>query len=248
MRVEEFGTGPALLLLHGMPCQADELSALARALAVGHRVLLPELPGYGQSPRLDGKHDFPAVQAALLSLLRERDALDVALVGFSAGAYRAFALALSGELRVRAIASLSGLAGFDPSVKAAMAGFAQALRAGADLRPIAGPTFLSDGTVARRPEAVARVTRWLSACPREILAEELDGVADAEDLRPRLSELGCPILARAGELDRSVSPDCSRDIARLAPRATLELVPGVAHALLVEDEAATVASVLRAVG
>ena len=46
----ESGTGPSVLLLHGGGATHHEWSRVAPWLARGHRVIAPDLPGFGQSP------------------------------------------------------------------------------------------------------------------------------------------------------------------------------------------------------
>src|ERR1700733_847931 len=45
-----FGTGTPVLLIHGLFADKEQWTALARLLALrGHRVIVPDLPGYGRS-------------------------------------------------------------------------------------------------------------------------------------------------------------------------------------------------------
>jgi pimeloyl-ACP methyl ester carboxylesterase len=80
------------------------------------------------------------------------------------------------------------------------------------------------------------------------VAIALAGVArmpGAADLRPRLPQLTARLYARVGALDRACPPGCIDEIARLAPRGTLEIVLGCGHDLLREDGPATVAAIAR---
>lgn len=54
--IREIGVGKPVLLLPGCPVPADHLVPLARELSNDRRVLLPDLPGYGDSPRLVGRY------------------------------------------------------------------------------------------------------------------------------------------------------------------------------------------------
>ncbi|MFY1826587.1 alpha/beta fold hydrolase, partial [Myxococcus fulvus] len=49
----DWGKGPPVVLLHGIPTWSYLWSGLARALAASHRVLVPDLLGYGFSDRRD---------------------------------------------------------------------------------------------------------------------------------------------------------------------------------------------------
>src|SRR5215467_1261991 len=49
-RLLEAGSGPAVVLLHGHPDNADEWARLMRRLSARYRCIAPDLPGYGKSP------------------------------------------------------------------------------------------------------------------------------------------------------------------------------------------------------
>src|SRR5205807_4886577 len=49
--VRESGEGPPVVLLHGFPETGRCWQPVARALSEDHRVLVPDLPGYGRSAR-----------------------------------------------------------------------------------------------------------------------------------------------------------------------------------------------------
>jgi len=106
--------------------------------------------------------------------------------------------------------------------------------------------MLSPNFAARHPQARARVNDWLDATTSDVLSDELAAAALSEDLTPRLGELGAlPILARGGELDQAAPVAFSEAIAKSGKNATLEIVAGAGHALLVEDEEGSIDSVLR---
>jgi pimeloyl-ACP methyl ester carboxylesterase len=54
------------------------------------------------------------------------------------------------------------------------------------------------------------------------------------DLRPELAQLRCPALVLGAELDRTFPLACSRALAAALTGATLEVVPGAGHAVVVE--------------
>lgn len=68
MYVHRYGsTGPQIVLLHGIPGSAADLRAVAEILAADHRVLVPDLVGFGSSPRTGAVEELWAdAQAAAL--------------------------------------------------------------------------------------------------------------------------------------------------------------------------------------
>lgn len=67
--------------------------------------------------------------------------------------------------------------------------------------------------------------------PPEVIASECEACSVAEDYRPRLSALETQIRLRVGAEDAVTPVALVEEIAPLARRATVEIVPGCAHAL-----------------
>jgi pimeloyl-ACP methyl ester carboxylesterase len=100
----EKGSGPALILLHGGGPGASGMSNYARnvdALAAHHRVIVPDMPGYGRSTkRLDQSDPFGALAAAMRGLLDVLDVPTAHLIGNSYGGSAALRLAMDAPERV----------------------------------------------------------------------------------------------------------------------------------------------------
>ena len=242
--IDEYGFGDnAVVLLHGTPTSVDYLDPLVKALAPDFRVLVPHLPGYGRSPRMT-----PCVLDDVSALLEEalavRGVTKAAVVGFSGGSYRAFDLALRGKLAVTKLVSLGTTAGLDDPEREGFRQIAGALRAGVDFSAILPPRFLAP-TSLTNPDRLAAVGSWLAAVPSAVLADEMEAFANAPDLRPRLGELTCPVLLRNGALDGAAPPAATDVLGSQLRQGTVETVPDVGHALLVEDAAGTAGAVKR---
>ena len=240
LHVFESGHGPDVVLLHGLPSPPHELEAVARELT-GFRVLVPHLPGYGESPAAPTRHSVRAVSEALRAALRERGVKRPALVGYSMGAYRAIELASS--VSARSVLALAGFASLSPEERAGMKGFADLLRAQTDVKPLLPPRYLSEA--ARNADSEQAVRAWADAATTETLIEELEDLAVAPSLLDTLAKLRCPLTARTGELDVAVPPSHARAMAAAAPQGVVEIVPGAGHALFLEDRAGTLDAIRR---
>ncbi|MEV6903279.1 alpha/beta fold hydrolase [Amycolatopsis sp. NPDC051372] len=87
VRVEDRGTGCPVLPLHGGAGPAS-VSGLTTALAGrGARVLAPVLPGFDETPPVDGVHDVPALAHLFRQLPAKLDLEDVLVVGNSLGGW-----------------------------------------------------------------------------------------------------------------------------------------------------------------
>lgn len=235
LHVDDYGSGPAVVLLHGMPSVPEDFDPLVARLRHGHRVLVPHLPGYGRTPPDPESGSVDDVVGRLEQWLIDARIARAHLVGFSAGAYKAVAIALRGRIAVSKLILFAPVVGFDPEVAQGYRDVAAAVRSGAfDARPSWLDRMASSGLAGRDPQAAGRVLAWLDAAPPSVLCDELDALADAVDLRPRLGELACRVLVCVGTADNAVPIAWARDVARRCRHGALELVEGAGHALLLE--------------
>jgi len=63
------GSGPALLLIHGIGSSSDTWTDAVRHLAAAHTVIVPDLPGHGESDNPPGDFSLGAFAATLRDLL-----------------------------------------------------------------------------------------------------------------------------------------------------------------------------------
>lgn len=102
--VAEAGSGPAVMLLHGGGPGASGVSNYSRnidALAQHHRVLVPDMPGYGRSSKgIDKSDPFGCLASAMRGLLDELSISTAHLIGNSYGGAAALRLALDTPGRV----------------------------------------------------------------------------------------------------------------------------------------------------
>jgi 3-oxoadipate enol-lactonase len=248
MFIREYGSGRAVLMLHGAPSAPTDFDPVVLRLLTTRRVLLPDMPGYGKSP-YEPNLSIPRSVELIDQELISRGIEEVSVIGFSMGAWRALLLALDGKTRVNAIVTLGGVAGFDAEQAAMMKGFANVLRGTDSLRqPFLEETMttrmLSPDSARTNPAAVAAATGWLDWPNPESLADELDSMAVTPPCYDRLSTLRIPVLARVGALDVATPVALSQRIVDAIPGARLEIVEGKGHALLLEDIDATIDSVV----
>ena len=102
------GQGPAVLLLHGFPQNRMMWARIAPVLARTHRVICPDLRGYGQSGTPEGvaAYSFRNMARDQLSLLDQLEIDAVAVIGHDRGARVTHRLALDAPTRVQKVALL----------------------------------------------------------------------------------------------------------------------------------------------
>jgi pimeloyl-ACP methyl ester carboxylesterase len=137
------GSGPPLVLVHGLGGTAANWRGVAPALAEGRRVVIPDLPGHGRSEPLAEAATIDPFAEAALAVAEAEGALPAPWVGHSLGGLVAIRAA---TLRPDAVTGL---------VLAAGAGISSATRTGrvtVTLLGVAQPGKL----IGRRRERVAR--------------------------------------------------------------------------------------------
>jgi 4,5:9,10-diseco-3-hydroxy-5,9,17-trioxoandrosta-1(10),2-diene-4-oate hydrolase len=97
--VRSAGDGDPVLLLHGFPQTGDCWRSVAGRLARHHRVIVPDLPGFGRSSS-PPSYDAAAVAGTLAALLDAVDAPRATIVGHDWGGSLSFAFALAHPDRV----------------------------------------------------------------------------------------------------------------------------------------------------
>ena len=102
------GSGPAVLLVHGYADTGDMWRALAPVLAKTHRVIVPDLPGLGESrPQIPtGPYDMASIARTLHGLMLKLNIKSEAVVGHDIGLMAAYAYAAQFPSEVTKLALL----------------------------------------------------------------------------------------------------------------------------------------------
>ncbi|MGB3351836.1 MAG: alpha/beta fold hydrolase [Mycobacterium sp.] len=96
MRYSRTGSGPPLLLIHGIS-NLHNWDSVVADLARERDVIAVDLPGFGESPPLSGEVSIATLTDAVEDFLREHDLQDVDVVGSSMGARMALEMARRGH-------------------------------------------------------------------------------------------------------------------------------------------------------
>jgi aspartate dehydrogenase len=224
------GTGPTLLLLHGIGSSATSWQRQITRLAAGYTLIAPDLRGYGDSPDPIGSPSLDAVADDLAALLSE----PAHIVGVSFGALAALALARRHPRLVRSLVLSDTTLGRATLAEGererwvagryALAAELQS-RAGERAREIAGPGAPNDVLA----EIASNMRRARPAGYRYVT-----DIIAATDALPWLDSIVAPALVVCGEHDSVVGLALSQTIAERLPDARLATIPRAGHAPNVE--------------
>ncbi len=264
------GTGPTMVLVHGLGGSFVDWTAVGPDLAERARVVAPDLAGFGYTP-LDGRSASVEANRDFLDRFIEVIASEpVALVGNSMGGLISILEAAANPERVAAMVLV------DPAVPPVP---------GEPLDPVTEQLFtaydtpgIGESFLRLMVEALGleetfdqmmayicadatridlRLREQQLAMARERLAQPWADQAFLEAARSLLDMLwhdpsrfwealdraATPALVLEGELDRLVLVGAAREIARRRPDWTLRVMPGIGHVPMMEDPAGVVEAV-----
>jgi 3-oxoadipate enol-lactonase len=236
MHIVEAGSGPAVLLIHGLGWDHSLWNPTIDRLATQYRVIAADTRGHGATDRPDGPYDIGMFAQDYAALADALGLARIAVVGLSQGGMIAQALALLRPDLVGALALISTACKSDPSVRDNMeARIAATEQAGPEAAAhIAAESIFSPAWRAANPAALARFIAWRSAMP----VAPLNAAARAVygfDLSADLPRIAVPTLVVAGDEDALTRPPGMQMIASLIAGAQLHRIPAAGHMIPVEQ-------------
>ncbi len=256
----EAGSGPNLVLIHGMINSSRHWREVAERLADSYRVIAPDLIGHGDSATPRGDYSLGAHAASIRDLLATIGVERATIVGHSLGGGVAMQFFYQFPQRTERLALISS-GGLGDEVSpllraAALPGSGAVMRLATRPRLVGG--LAGAGARLRRQgnpagvylQSVARALGPLQdEGSRRAFVETLRAVIDARgqrvSARDRLYLLGqMPTLIAWGERDRTIPVEHGRRAAAAIPNCRFETIPGAAHFPNLEAPEAT-AEILR---
>ena len=245
------GSGPTVVLIHGMVNSSRHWQAVAERLAGSHRVVAPDLIGHGDSATPRGDYSLGAHAASIRDLLTTIGVERATIVGHSLGGGVAMQFFYQFPQRTeRLVLVSSGGLGHEVSPllrAAALPGVSPLLRVAAQQRLVdaidaAGGRLRTRGSSRGvYLEAVARALRPLQEQgSRLAFLQTLRSVIDVHgqhvSATDRLYLLGdMATLIVWGERDRTIPIEHGRAAQEAIPHCRLETLPRAAHFPHLED-------------
>ncbi|MBP7962599.1 MAG: alpha/beta fold hydrolase [Caldilineaceae bacterium] len=235
LHYEELGSGPPLLLLHGLGSSSRDWELQVPVFAATHRVITCDVRGHGRSAKPPGPYSVLLFATDVAALLRHLGTGPVAVVGISMGGMIAFQLAVDAPALVeRMVIVNSGpelvLRTWGERMQAwQRLALVQLLGMGGMAR------FLAPRLFPKPEQEEIRRTfteRWLENDKRAYIASlrALLGWSVAD----RLGEIRCPILVIAGDQDYTPLSIKEAYVAQL-PQAELVVIPDSRHATPIDQ-------------
>jgi pimeloyl-ACP methyl ester carboxylesterase len=245
----EVGSGPVLLLIHGMAGTCANWESVIEPLALNNTVIAPDFPGHGDSAPGGGDYSLGALASGLRDLLLTLGHERATLVGHSLGGGVAMQFTYQfPELVERLVLVSSGGLGPDvsPVLRAAALPGADifiAATAGVGQR-VGSAIGRGFRTIGMRPSAdLAEVTRGYATLSdparRKAFLSTLRAVVGTEGQRvAALDKLyladALPLLIVWGESDPIIPVDHGREAHSQLPNSRLEVFEDTGHVPMLE--------------
>ena len=225
------GHGSPLLLIHGVGMQADFWSVLLPRLEQQFSLTVIDLPGHGDSPRLNMSNptlaDYSDTLAELLAASTER----CIVIGHSMGALIALDLAVRHTRYVAGVGVLNGVYRRSADAQEAI---------GKRVAELSTPNTIDDAATLRRwfgetptgadAHAAAACRRWLASKDRAgyLDAYRVFATSDAPS-DEALRGIAIPALVMTGSAEPNSTPAMASGMSRLICDAHCVIIDGARH-------------------
>jgi 3-oxoadipate enol-lactonase len=225
----QYGEGPPLILFHSLLSDRASFDRVIPQLSESFRVIVPELPGFGQSESVSG--GLAAVADRMAEAVKDAANGERAIVlGNGYGGFVALQMAIDHpKVATKLVLADCGAAFSEPGRQAfrdmAAASRDKGLSAITD---IAMRRLFAADFQAQNPDLMRNRREAFLRTDAGVFREACEALADL-DLRPKLSQVTVPVLVLVGEHDEATPPPMSHELKAGLPNARLLLLPGCAH-------------------
>lgn len=242
----EEGAGPSVILLHGFAEDGNLWSHQVKSLSENYYLIIPDLPGSGQSEMLEGKctiEDYAEVVKAIADKAifqnKKKNNLQFTLIGHSMGGYITLAFAQKYPELLNAFGLFHSSAFADDEAKIATRRkgiqFIEKNGSKAFLKTSVSNLF-SENTQENRPQLITALLN----IGEEILPQALIQYYEAMILRPDrtsvLKSFSKPVLFMIGKYDNAVPLNISLEQCHLPAISTIHILQNSGHMGMWEEE------------
>jgi 3-oxoadipate enol-lactonase len=233
LEVLDQGQGPAILFIHGFPLNHSMWSPQIDAFQKDHRIIAPDLRGFGGSTFTAGTVTMRQYADDMLKVLDHLDVSEpVTLCGLSMGGYIAWQFVQNYPDRLNGLILCDTKASADSedAAKNRHKLAESVLQKGAGVVAQAMPEKLfAKTTLKERTEIVEECKQMMLSANPEGIAAALRGMAERPDMSALLPKIKVPTLVIVGEEDQITTVEEMSRMASAIPGATFVEVPGAGH-------------------
>ncbi len=240
------GSGPPLILIHGIGASRHSWDGLIRHLKQDFRCISYDLRGHGHSPLPPPPYSLDDLVHDLEGLRRELHIDKAHIAGHSLGGMIGPAYARRYPDRVLSLGLYSTAAFRTEDDAAKVRGVVAAMRA-KGIPPVLATLkdrWFTPEFAAHSPSVIERRMQQVIDTDKEVFLSVFDIYAETE-MAPWIGEIRHPSLVLTGENDGGCNPRLNAQIADAMPNAELVILPSLRHAILLEAPQAVAPPVLE---
>lgn len=233
------GQGNPLVLIHGFPNDSSAWNTIVPELARYYQVILPDLPGAGNSP-LPGTELTMEYMATSIKEVLDKEGINKAvLAGHSMGGYTAMQFAASYPGMIQGVSLVHSLASADTDEKKENRRKAIALMKKGEaeremfLKGMSQNLFASE-FASQHPEEVKKVVANGMKIPAEALAGFYQAIMNRTDKRALLHQAAWPMQWIIGDEDAATPLKDALEQSHLAPVNAVSIYKPCGHMSFVE--------------
>jgi len=226
-----------LMLVHGFPERGRIFKEQIAALSLRYNLIVPDLPGSGDSPFNPELHTTADFAEALKTVTDQENNKKLVMIGHSMGGYIALAFGEKYPEKMLGLGLLHSTAYQDSEAKKA-----NRLKAIQTMERYGGPTFLksmipslfSADFKAQHPEVIQDLIAAGSRFETRSLQRYYQMMHDRKDKTCLFDRLKIPYLLVSGTEDMAAPAADLREQAALADTVLLEILPDTGHMGFIE--------------
>jgi 3-oxoadipate enol-lactonase len=232
MSYRDLGEGDPLVLLHAFPLNGRMFESQMRAFSGSHRVVAPDYPGFGRSPRTPAQPDVHYYAEGVRDLLDRLHLERVILGGVSMGGYVAFECMRLFPERVSALVLANTRPEPDSEemretrVETALSVAEEGVGVLVELQM---ERLLTPYTLQNDEELVESVRAMIFENSPDGVVAALGAMRERPDSTPLLGEIGVPTLVVGGEEDVIIAPEVVDAMAAKIPGTRHVIIPRTGH-------------------
>lgn len=242
--VEIVGTGPSILMIHGLGGTSNSFEPLVSTLSLSFTVIRPDLRGSGRSVTA-GEVSVAAHVSDMTALLDEHGLHKVHVVGWSYGSIIAQQLAVLHPDRVDSLVLLGPIGEPTPAARKALHARAAKARAAGmvDIADALSQAGTSADTKINQPQTVAFARESLMRQNPEGYAQTCESAAAAT--AAPLDHIKCRTMVLTGDEDKTAPPSSARLMAESIPDSVFIVLSQCGHWSIFEHPRAVTDSLLN---
>jgi pimeloyl-ACP methyl ester carboxylesterase len=236
---QEGGDGMPMVLIHGFPENGDLWQPVVTKLSEAFRLIIPDLPGAGQSSRPADRPLTVELMADSIREIMDAAAVDTAVIaGHSMGGYTAFAFAAQYPDRVQGLSLVHSLANADDEEKK------EARRKSVTLIRKGGkeifvrqmiPGLFSESFRKEQPEVVSTQLARALQLPDEDMIAFYEAIAARTARMEVLQDARFPVQWIIGQEDKATPAEKALQQAGLSDVSFVQVYAECAHMSMLEQ-------------